>query len=162
VRLDEHTEYAGFWRRAAAFLVDQLWLGLISAALLFAVYGTEYFYDLGEGERPLVYGWEEPLIDYAFPLLATVLFWRLMMATPGKLLLGCLVVDARSGRTVGTGQALLRYLGYIVSALPLGLGFVWIAFDRRKQGFHDKIARTCVVIEDEAAKELDEILRGVP
>jgi uncharacterized RDD family membrane protein YckC len=49
-----------------------------------------------------------------------------------------------------------------LSALPLGLGFVWIAFDRRKQGFHDKIAKTCVVMEDEASKELDEILRGVP
>lgn len=162
MRLDEHTEYAGFWRRAAAFLIDQLWLGLISAALLYAAYGSDYFHDLGEADRPLIYGWEEALIEYALPLVATVLFWRFLMGTPGKLLLGCLVVDARSGHRVSGSQALLRYLAYLVSALPLGLGFLWIAFDPHKQGFHDKIAKTYVVIEDELAKDLDEILRGTP
>ena len=39
---------------------------------------------------------------------------------------------------------MLRFLAYFVSALPLYLGFLWIALDRRKQGWHDKIARTIV------------------
>ena len=42
--------------------------------------------------------------------------------------------------------AFLRYLGYVISAIPLFLGFIWIAFDKQKQGFHDKIAGTFVVV----------------
>ena len=43
------------------------------------------------------------------------------------------------------GQAILRYIGYIVSALALSIGFIWIAIDKRRQGWHDKIARTYVI-----------------
>ncbi len=49
------------------------------------------------------------------------------------------------GREIAWWQAPLRYLGYIVSLALAGLGFIWIAFDSRKQGLHDKIADTCVV-----------------
>jgi uncharacterized RDD family membrane protein YckC len=52
----------------------------------------------------------------------------------------------------------VRYLGYFVSALPLGLGFFWVAWDKRKQGFHDKLAKTVVIHEDESRvlyKELE-------
>jgi uncharacterized RDD family membrane protein YckC len=47
--------------------------------------------------------------------------------------------------------ALLRYLGYIVSGAVFFLGFLWIAFDNHKQGFHDKIAETYVVKIPEAS-----------
>jgi len=43
---------------------------------------------------------------------------------------------------------LLRYLGYYLSMLPLFLGFIWVGIDRRKQGFHDKIAGTVVIRQD--------------
>jgi len=39
----------------------------------------------------------------------------------------------------------VRYIGYFVSVIPFGLGFIWIAFDSKKQGFHDKLAGTVVV-----------------
>jgi uncharacterized RDD family membrane protein YckC len=55
------------------------------------------------------------------------------------------VIDAVSGDAIGTRQALLRYLGYFLSILPLGLGFLWIAWDARKQGWHDKLAGTVVI-----------------
>jgi uncharacterized RDD family membrane protein YckC len=61
------------------------------------------------------------------------------------------VVDARTGQAITTGKAIGRYLGYYVSALPLLLGFIWVGIDKRKQGFHDKLAGT-VVIRD-VAKE---------
>ncbi len=38
-----------------------------------------------------------------------------------------------------------RYLGYFASTIPLCLGFLWIAFDKRKQGWHDKLAGTVVI-----------------
>ena len=54
-------------------------------------------------------------------------------------------MDAKTGQPASPLQCIVRYLGYFVSALPLGLGFIWVAFDKRKQGWHDKIARTLVV-----------------
>jgi uncharacterized RDD family membrane protein YckC len=64
--------------------------------------------------------------------------------TPGKMLLGLRVIQA-SGEPMGFGIAFLRWVGTIVSAIPFWLGFIWIAFDGKKQGWHDKIATTLVV-----------------
>ena len=47
--------------------------------------------------------------------------------------------DGRSEQLIG------RYLGYYVSTIPLMLGFLWVAFDARKQGWHDKMANTVVI-----------------
>jgi uncharacterized RDD family membrane protein YckC len=55
------------------------------------------------------------------------------------------IVDARTGQAPTTRQDLIRYFGYLLSVMPLGLGYLWVAFDPRKQGFHDKLAGTVVV-----------------
>lgn len=78
-----------------------------------------------------------------------VFFWVWRGQTPGKMLLGIKVIR-EDGSKVTVGVALLRYLGYIVSAAVLFIGFIWIAFDSRKQGFHDKMAETYVVRIPEA------------
>ncbi|HDP0318999.1 TPA: RDD family protein [Salmonella enterica subsp. enterica serovar Concord] len=75
----------------------------------------------------------------------TVVLWRWFQATPGKMALRLRVVDAQSGQAASMGQYVIRYVGYVLSTLPVGLGFLWIAFDNRKQGWHDKLARTVVV-----------------
>ena len=66
-------------------------------------------------------------------------------ATPGKIALGLQIVDAEGGGRPGLGRLALRFLGYFVSAFPLYIGFLWAAFDRRGQAWHDKIARTLVI-----------------
>jgi uncharacterized RDD family membrane protein YckC len=53
------------------------------------------------------------------------------------------------GSPVTWGRAVLRYLGFIVSAIPLSLGFLWIAIDGRRQGWHDKLAGTYVIPSDQ-------------
>lgn len=55
------------------------------------------------------------------------------------------IVDARTGQPASTGQLIGRYFAYFVAMLPLFLGIVWVAFDKRKQGWHDKLAGTVVV-----------------
>ena len=55
------------------------------------------------------------------------------------------VVDAGTGKTLSAGQSIGRYLAYFVSALPLGLGLFWVAWDEKKQGWDDKLAGTVVV-----------------
>jgi uncharacterized RDD family membrane protein YckC len=93
------------------------------------------------------------------PAVLTIVLWVVLGATPGKFLMGCHIVDQRTGRRPSIARALLRYFGYLLSALPLGLGFFWILWDRRHQGWHDKVAGTLVVMEDDTALELPELLR---
>ena len=84
-------------------------------------------------------------IQYIFPILFTVLFWKYKAATPGKMVMGLSVVDAKTGEPLSTGQAIGRYFAYIISSLALCLGYVWVVFDDRKQGWHDKLAGTVVI-----------------
>jgi uncharacterized RDD family membrane protein YckC len=140
--LTEHTEYAGFWVRVVASIIDTILVILITWPLLVALYGMAYF----ETEEVFfIHGPGEFLISYVMPAVAVVAFWVWKQATPGKLILGARVVDARTGQTLSTTRAIVRYLGYFVSMIPLGLGLLWVAFDPRKQGWHDKIAGSVVV-----------------
>lgn len=138
--------YAGFWRRLLAFLIDTFLYAGLSAPLLVALYGRDYFYWSGEqGGLLAVYGIGDLLLTKLLPLLLIIGFWLRFGATPGKLLLDCRIVDARTLQPIGWKQALLRLFGYLLSALPLYLGFFWIAWDKRKQGLHDKLAGTVVL-----------------
>ena len=139
--------YVGFWKRTGAMVVDTLIVMLVTMPLLFAVYGPAYF------ARPSDEGFAgitDAVIQIVMPAIFAVLFWKFRGATPGKMLFDARIVDARTLGAPSTGQLIGRYFAYILSILPLMLGFLWIAFDKRKQGFHDKLART-VVIEDEDA-----------
>jgi uncharacterized RDD family membrane protein YckC len=96
---------------------------------------------------------ETPLaraVLYGIPLLYCVLFWKYRSATPGKIMLDMKIVDATTGGKPTTGRLLLRYLGYVISVLTLGLAFLWIAFDKRRQGLHDKMANTVVILTSPA------------
>jgi len=64
--------------------------------------------------------------------------------SPGKRMMYIRVVRTNGGKP-SFWRAITRFLGYYVSAVPYGLGFLWPLWDRRKQGFHDKIADTLVV-----------------
>lgn len=132
--------YAGFWIRCAAAAIDTVLLLVILLPLLVWIYGLEYFESQSVLRGPMDF-----LISYVFPTIAVILFWRYRAATPGKMLLRLHIVDARTGGKPNTPQCVLRYFAYLVSSIPFGLGFLWIAFDRRKQAWHDKLAKTIVV-----------------
>jgi uncharacterized RDD family membrane protein YckC len=85
------------------------------------------------------------LISWVAPFVAVIWFWRAKQGTPGKMALSLHVVDATTGRTLSTGQSVGRYFAYLVSIVPLFIGFVWVAFDKRKQGWHDKLVGSVVV-----------------
>ena len=133
-------EYAGFWVRVGAALIDTVLVACLTLPLLRLVYGEGYW----ESER-FILGPADFLISYVLPAIAVIAFWVARGATPGKMAVGAQVVDARSGAKPTTGQSIGRYLGYYVSTIPLGLGLIWVAFDSRKQGWHDKLAGTVVI-----------------
>ena len=137
-------EYVGFWRRLLAALIDFLIMFVVSTPLLLAIYGREYFALVQEGASA---GFLDFAIEYVLPAIVVVAFWRLYGATPGKMAVGAKIVDAKTGARPSTARLVVRYVAYLVSALPLFLGFIWIGISRRKQGFHDKIAGTTVIYD---------------
>jgi uncharacterized RDD family membrane protein YckC len=146
MEMTEGIRYAGFWRRFAAFLIDSVILFLFFGPLLYGLYGADYFLWAREHNGLFsYYSVPELIITKVVPLIAVVLLWLRFGATPGKQLMHCRIVDARTGGALRPGQAVIRYFAYLVSMLPLYLGFLWIAWDKRKQGFHDKLAGTVVI-----------------
>ncbi len=147
-------------------VIDSIAFGLLLAALLYGLkigqlsIGESELHDAlssseleeaeaqssGSAGRTRLLG--TTFIENALPAAATIAFWVFLGATHGKFLFECRVVDARTGRPPGWARATIRYLCYFVSLLPLGLGFLWIAWDKRKQGWHDKLAGTLVLVED--------------
>ncbi|MEP6607996.1 MAG: RDD family protein [Burkholderiaceae bacterium] len=134
-------EYGGFWVRVGASLIDSVLVFAIIFPILVSIYGWTYF----ESASGFIAGPVDFLLSWVFPAVAAMVFWHYRQATPGKMVLGLRVVDADTGHTLSIGQSIGRYLGYYVSMIPLCLGFIWIAFDRRKQGWHDKLAGTVVI-----------------
>ncbi|HUH65685.1 MAG TPA: RDD family protein [Syntrophales bacterium] len=145
--------FGGFWRRAMAFSIDKIILFFISLFILFA------------GALALSMGFLSHYRDLlpervAQVTVAFMFFYLLMTAfigmlyftyfhgasgqTPGKMIFGLKVIQS-TGEEMTFGLAFLRWVGYIISCLCFYIGFLWIAFDGKKQGWHDKIAGTLVV-----------------
>ena len=128
-------ELAGFGWRLAAQLMDTMWLLPLSMLLVLIA-------DAVNGDEMSLGG--EVMINLIGALLV-LSFWAERQATPGKILFGLTIVDAETGGTPPLRQLVLRYLGYLLSALPLGLGYAWMLWDERRQTWHDKLAGTLVV-----------------
>jgi len=138
-------EYVGFWKRLVAFVIDIFIVLVVTVPLVLAIYGREY----AERSGGMFAGFWDFMIQVVFPALAVIVFWRYRGATPGKMAISAKIVDANTLAAPSTGRLVARYFAYIVSMLPVFIGFIWIGIDRRKQGFHDKIARTVVVYDDD-------------
>jgi len=145
--------YAGFRRRLGAWLLDIVlaWSAFVCTLLVWS--------GVTAHEEP----WDAPATSTVVGVAALGFFllgrcldaW--LMGTPGKHLMGCLIVDARSGRNMSCRQSLWRGLALLLAALPAGLGIFRIAWSHRRQGLHDRLAGTVVVLEDEAGLSLAEL-----
>ena len=129
--------YVGFWPRLGAMFMDGIIIALISYPILLMVYGTAYF-----TKTELLSGSLDFVISYIFPIVWTVGFWAYRQATPGKMVIGAKIISAKTGGKPSVGQYVGRYFAYILSALPLGLGYFWAGWDPKKQTWHDKLAGT--------------------
>ena len=126
----------------AAALIDTVLIMALIWPLLLAVYGFD-----GLQSRPLVPGVGDILINYVLPAVVVIVFWIYRSATPGKMILKLKIIDAKTGGELSTGQCIGRYFAYYASIIPFMLGIIWVGFDDRKQGWHDKLAGTLVVRE---------------
>jgi uncharacterized RDD family membrane protein YckC len=122
-------DYAGFWIRLLALLVDLIPLTIISLLVQLV---TD---SIATGM----------ILRLLFGIIYAVGFWVAADgATPGKMAMGIKILRS-NGEPIGVGASLLRYFGYFVSLIPLGMGFFMIGFSPQKRGLHDYIAQTVVV-----------------
>jgi uncharacterized RDD family membrane protein YckC len=116
--------YAGFWWRVLASLIDGVILSAITAL------GSQV------GGRAI---WS------IISLLYLPVTWAWLGETPGHRVLGMEIRRVEDGQRPGVGQVVIRWIGYYISVITIGIGFIIAGFDPRKQALHDKIANTVVV-----------------
>ena len=142
-------QYAGFWKRFLAALIDLL---LVAVAWFVTAFICGFLYGVVVGEEP-----DDPavnalsLVAWGATAILGWLYYALMessakQATLGKMALGIVVTDGQ-GRRMLFGRATGRYFGRILSSIILYIGFIIIAFTERKQGLHDMIADCLVVVK---------------
>ncbi len=130
-------EYVGFWARVGAAIIDSILMAILLVPVVTLLAGG---YDWDDMYSP-----KNIFVNGVLPAIVVILFWVSRQATPGKMLIGAKIVDAKTLDKPSTGQFIGRYLCYYLSSLLLGLGFIWVGFDSRKQGWHDKLAGTVVI-----------------
>lgn len=134
-------EYAGFWLRFAAYIIDTviIYTGAFLIGLSFGMNGsflsegTSVFTDIGTIMLYLA------ILAY-FPVMESSK-WQ---ATLGKRVVGIKVTQL-NGERIHFGNALGRFFAKIISAIILYIGFIMAGFTEKKQGLHDMIAGTLVV-----------------
>jgi uncharacterized RDD family membrane protein YckC len=150
--------YAGFTSRLIAFIVDII---IISAVIMFATWFISTTLEMLQVKLFLATLAQSNAganfaSNYAFvPIIASIIsilfivgyhvfFWHIVGQTPGKAIMGIRIVPLRGGK-LPLWRAFFRYFGYTLSAIFLGLGFLWILVDDRRMAWHDKLAGTCVI-----------------
>lgn len=156
--------YAGFWRRLAAALLDAALVLTLTAPLLYLIYGHAYFQWLfTESDILQIYGAWDLILARIMPVVILLICWQRMGATPGKMLMSCRIIDSETKQLPRATKAVTRLLCYFASSLPFNIGFFWIGWDKQKQGFHDKMAKTLVLYtpDDYAEQSLRELMNEV-
>jgi uncharacterized RDD family membrane protein YckC len=150
------TTYAGFWIRVVARLLDSLILG-IPFSVIFVIFATAagVFSSTANSNdsnaqsgAALLFGGAFVLV-YLLALAVTfgywIYFWGKTGETIGMRLLRLRIIDANTGTPIGYGRAAIRLLMSFINTWACYLGWIWVAFDPRKQGWHDKVANSVVV-----------------
>jgi uncharacterized RDD family membrane protein YckC len=152
--------YAGFTSRFIAFFIDVIVVTVTLSLMVWAFVITQSLLQLGPLAEALrleaaIPAWLQQFLATSGPVLVglfgsiiyiayNLFFWSTTGRTPGKAFMGLRVVTV-NGKRLSLLRAILRLIGYLLSALPLYLGFLWTLIDDRRQGWHDKLAGTCVV-----------------
>ena len=137
---------AGFWIRVGAYLIDNVLLSVVSFVIGF-VLGLGAGVSSG-GNPSNTATTTVSVVAQSIAGLITIGYFIYLWSTGqtlGMRVLNLRVIDANTGGKPSLGKSALRYLGLVVSLLVCFIGVIWVAFDGRKQGWHDKIAGTLVV-----------------
>jgi uncharacterized RDD family membrane protein YckC len=141
---------AGFWVRLVASLVDGFIIALpmMAAGVLSVVlrFGGGLAAD-GSGtiSVPDSVATAGAIVTVLLLIVYPLYFWAVRGSTPGKRLLGLSLVGASGNSPIGMRSAVLRLVGYFLSFVTLGIGFLLVGLTQDKRGLHDRLAETRVV-----------------
>ena len=134
--------FLGFGQRMMASIIDTFIQMLILTPIVILFFPHLLSVNLPYDPK-LMAGLQWLILAILTPFL--LVFWQSSQSTLGKMVFHSKIVDATTGEKPTIKQFLLRFVGYMVVSFTLGIGFIWILFDARKQGWHDKMANTVVV-----------------
>ena len=143
----DELQYVGFWARFWATMVDIVLLLMLIYPLFYLLYGSAFL------ERAGDFTLVNNVINFLVPFIAVMFLWKSKGATPGKMLIKATIVDEKTLQAPSTKQLFIRYWAYLLSALPLMLGYFWAGWDKKKQTWHDKLAHTVVIQPQKAYKK---------
>jgi uncharacterized RDD family membrane protein YckC len=146
----------GFGRRLVATLIDGLLVLFGTTILAFAASILFTLVSIFDQNDPLPFNTLLVVVGVIFCLFYYVGFWAKSGQTIGKALTSIMVVGT-DGEPISWGRGLARYVGYIISGLAASIGFLWIEFNSTRQGWHDKIATTYVVGENQAFSDANAV-----
>lgn len=142
-------DYAGFWLRLVAMVIDSVVIGVIIwlfVGLWPLVLGRGWMGAATDaGDAGTIYWASLILIPVLIIAAYFIVFWHWRGQTPGMQVMRITVIRF-NGDPVSWGSAVMRFLGYIISTAVLLIGFFWVAYDARRQGWHDKLAETYVIM----------------
>ena len=148
----------GFGPRLAATLIDSAMVGFLGFVLAFILGFIAIFTNMvNPGQVNGVLDLLTVLCLLFFSIFYYIGFWTTDGQTMGKTIIGLKVIRT-DGTQLSVGRALLRYIGYIVSASLFSIGFLWAAFDPKRQGWHDKLAGTLVVYAETEFTATDKVI----
>ena len=137
----EERVYVGFWMRVLMSIIDTIILMIVMVPVMMLLVDGS----VGEAMLTGEMGGLAMLVYYLLPVVLYVLFWSKKGATPAKMLFKVKIIDQVTGEYPSIGKSVLRYIMLIVSCIPLFLGLAWVGWDKKKQGWHDKVSGTVVV-----------------
>lgn len=150
--MDQHFQTAKPTKRFLAYLIDILPIGALVAFVFYAFLGFDETLEAYLSQKGDIKIRAEFLRQRNWIRESSFVVWLVYclfmessswQGTLGKRLMGIKVVDARGNRLT-FARSTARNLSKLTSYLFLGLGFIWILFDKKKLGWHDRIAKTQV------------------
>ncbi|HZB15383.1 MAG TPA: RDD family protein [Chryseolinea sp.] len=155
-----NTNYAGFWLRFAAYVIDYIIIYVVQSFVFIPVLGVlgisfaskmDSMDNMSDAESMgMAMGFAAVMAATALlTTIIAILYWSIMesskyQATVGKMALGLKVSDV-DGQNLDFVKSLIRNVCKIISGMILGIGYIMAGFTEKKQGLHDIIAGTLVV-----------------
>jgi uncharacterized RDD family membrane protein YckC len=142
---NDNDDYAGFWIRTSACLIDLILFSIIFVPVLWGIYGESVFNTETYLGAFIPAGIWDFLIQWILIPIIIAKFWVRYSATPGQMLFNIRVLDSSTRHSLTVGQGIIRLLTSTLSFYCFFIGCIWVAFSRKKQSWHDLIAGTIVV-----------------
>ena len=117
--------FGGFWIRLVALIIDAILVGIVAGVILSAT--------------------KTPALTYVIEIAYFAVCWGVLGQTIGMMPFRLRIVRNSDGGKLTWGNVILRMIGWFVAGFVLALGFIWVAFDARKRGWHDMIGGTVVI-----------------